>query len=50
MQDSRRRAAMARMCPTCGALTKRPCIGTRGNIRTALHRDRYAVAQGETPA
>lgn len=49
-QESRRRMAMRRFCPHCGALPSRPCVGTRGNIRSALHRDRYAVAEGEIPA
>jgi len=50
IRDSVRRKAMALMCPTCGALPKRPCIGTRGNIRIALHADRRAASRGERPA
>lgn len=50
MKESARRAALATMCPTCGALAKNPCVGTRGNVRTAIHRDRYTKVNGETPA
>lgn len=50
MKESKRRMAMLGSCPTCGALTKRPCVGTRGNIRIALHADRYAKAREEKPA
>ena len=49
-KSSRRREALLVLCPTCGALPKHSCIGTRGNIRTALHADRYAEASGERPA
>ena len=49
-KNSRRRMAMLGTCPTCGALAKRPCVGTRGNIRIALHADRYAKSNRETPA
>lgn len=49
-RDSKRRAAINVMCPQCGALSKFLCVGTRGNIRNALHRDRYAKAGGELPA
>lgn len=49
-RDSRRRAAALVMCPVCGALPKFLCVGSRGNIRSALHRDRYAASKGQTPA
>lgn len=29
-----------RACPFCGSLPGEPCIGARGNARTALHRER----------
>ena len=50
MRDSRRRAAVHIMCPTCGALPRFLCVGTRGNVRSALHRDRYAASKGQVPA
>lgn len=49
-KDSRRRAASLVMCPTCGAMPKFLCVGTRGNIRSAMHIDRIAVSKGEAPA
>lgn len=50
MKDSKRRAAVFTMCPTCGALPRFLCVGTRGNVRSAIHRDRYAKSKGELPA
>lgn len=50
MKDSKRRNAVFVMCPTCGALPQFLCVGTRGNVRSAIHRDRYAKARGEMPA
>lgn len=50
MKDSKRRAAVLVICPTCGALPKFLCVGTRGNVRSAIHRDRYAKARGDQPA
>lgn len=50
MKDSKRRKAVFVMCPTCGALPQFLCVGTRGNVRSAIHRDRYAKARGEMPA
>ncbi|WP_460986390.1 zinc finger domain-containing protein [Sphingobium sp. TomTYG75] len=50
MKDSRRRAAVHVMCPTCGSLPGFLCHGTRNNVRSAIHRDRYAAAKGELPA
>jgi hypothetical protein len=49
-KDSARRSALRTSCPTCGALADRPCIGPRGNIRVAIHADRYAKARGERTA
>lgn len=49
-KDSQRRGAIVVMCPTCGALPSFLCIGTRGNVRNAIHQDRYAKARGEQPA
>lgn len=49
-RDSRRRAAMSRACPMCGALPNRACIGARDQPRKALHADRHAQARGERPA
>lgn len=49
-KDSRRREAVFVLCPTCGALPKFLCVGTRGNIRTAIHRDRYDKTRGQVPA
>lgn len=48
--ESRRRRALRMFCPQCGAFPLHRCIGTRGNLRSALHRDRYAAAEGEVPA
>lgn len=49
-RDSRRRKAVSVMCPTCGALPGFLCHGTRGNLRVALHADRYARQRGERVA
>lgn len=49
MKASARREAGKVSCPTCGALQNHPCIGTRSNIRKAMHADRYAKARGEMP-
>jgi len=49
-KPSKRAIAMGVYCPSCGAVPKRPCVGSRGNIRTAIHADRYALARGERPA
>lgn len=49
MKDSARRMAGKVSCPTCGALQNHPCIGTRSNIRKAMHADRYAKSRGEMP-
>jgi hypothetical protein len=34
--------AMRLTCPRCGAPASAPCKGSRGQDRTALHRERYA--------
>lgn len=49
-KDSRRRKAIFVMCPTCGALPEYLCMGPRGNVRSAIHQDRYAKSRGEQPA
>ena len=48
-KESARREAGKVSCPTCGALKNHACIGTRGNVRKAMHADRYAKARGVMP-
>lgn len=39
-----RKQALKGKCPTCGAKPHEPCIGSRGQQRSALHLDRWQAA------
>jgi predicted RNA-binding Zn-ribbon protein involved in translation (DUF1610 family) len=41
-----REQAREHPCPTCGAAASTPCLGTRGQRRSSLHRERWLVAAG----